>query len=497
MDDDGDNNDDECVWEAASNNADSSSSDEELEIDVRAEIKERGEGEGARDYLSPNASNFASRKRPSKKGKQKRSSSLKQAEMILACARLRLAVKNVYALSENFDYVSCAFSDDECKTIQKCMNLKTKLKAMTEALRRRRGREHRQVSLAALRSAIVSNRKLKDIVAAQIFAIFLLSTAVVEDMALIYAFLIDSTWLQVGPYYCDGTNVTKEIPPHFCFGIDLKSQTFFGVNAKGAWFQNTLFPALNNGNHFCKPRGNDALLPRTKADFEKHSVYILNPIKAAIHKDAKPYTYFEGKPVYLRAQVDDLRGERKWKLEFRKVKDNEQPIWGSLYARYQTETWEPEPCINDIIPTNKHGNVDIVNADPRLVPPGTEWIQHQHAIQLCRKLHIPYAPVITGFTKSTHPAQNNSTTPSLYHPSRSTHFSSTNRQQKPIKKGVVVPLSYAPQLKSQLLAHDQHRISLQHQLKRRKITFRWATLVSKFLSKARLHALYLPSSSFS
>lgn len=80
--------------------------------------------------------------------------------------------------------------------------------------------------------------------------------------------------------------------------------------------------------------------------------------------------------------------------------DNPQPmsedIAGvALYAAHQTMLYRPPPVVNERIPKNEYGNLDIYV--PSMVPAGGSHIIHPETARAARVLGIDYAEAVTGF----------------------------------------------------------------------------------------------------
>mmetsp|Transcript_20722 Transcript_20722/g.66699 ORF Transcript_20722/g.66699 Transcript_20722/m.66699 type:complete len:262 (+) Transcript_20722:1045-1830(+) len=211
-------------------------------------------------------------------------------------------------------------------------------------------------------------------------------------------------------------------------------------------------------------------------------------------EDAESVGFFKGERVYRREDVEILRGERQWKRYGRAVRKDEEPTKDKLFAEAQTEPWEVPEIREDRIPVNDYGNVDVVDGDASLVPKGGVWIRGKDAIDVAKKIGkdtLPYAVVVVGFENAPNSSKEGpgSSSRRLFSSGASgrSDTASFQRPPKPKRDGVVVPERHAPNLRAAVDALRKTRAERKRHLKRE----RWATIVRKLLSRARLREMYL------
>ncbi|KAF3491356.1 nitrilase [Arthroderma uncinatum] len=173
-------------------------------------------------------------------------------------------------------------------------------------------------------------------------------------------------------------------------------------------------------------------MPKSVQDFKNHPVYALerhlrwNEVihpkreigrvglsKLSLNKKAPPM-----EPVYRRADVHPVKSADGWYRQGRKVKAGEQPLKRikarnqvqndtfnpneeeeapdtPMYAAYQTELYIPEPVVDNRVPRNQYGNIDVYISS--MVPAGGFHLSHPDAAQAAKILQIDYADAVTGF----------------------------------------------------------------------------------------------------
>ena len=172
-------------------------------------------------------------------------------------------------------------------------------------------------------------------------------------------------------------------------------------------------------------------MPRNVQDFKDHPFFALKrhlrrneAIAAATRPMGQVGAGKSGtknkslEPVYRRKDVHIVRSANGWYRLGRDIKLGEQPmkhvrakrnnreadededagddaLETGLYAYFQTTPYEPPPVVDDQIPKNVYGNLDVYV--PSMVPRGATHIRHRDAAQASRILGIDYAEAVTGF----------------------------------------------------------------------------------------------------
>lgn len=180
-------------------------------------------------------------------------------------------------------------------------------------------------------------------------------------------------------------------------------------------------------------------MPAGVEDFRAHPKYALERHlrrQEAIRPAAKRVALFSpgsrkpSESVYRRADVVVVRSAEQWFRVGREVKRGEQPVkrvvpkklrsqpqpskpddnsdepeeeagLGTatetrLYSHPQTQPYLAPPVVNNHVPTNPFGNLEIFT--PNMVPAGAVHIPHPDALLAAKILGISYAPAVTGFS---------------------------------------------------------------------------------------------------
>ncbi|EGN98589.1 hypothetical protein SERLA73DRAFT_92039 [Serpula lacrymans var. lacrymans S7.3] len=174
-------------------------------------------------------------------------------------------------------------------------------------------------------------------------------------------------------------------------------------------------------------------MPTTIAGFKDHPLYVLarHLRREEVIDPPTELGKFRGEPVYPRSSVISLKTAENWMRQGRKVREGCQPMKmvkqraatvnkrreielaleraredGSggageeemlqgMYARSQTELYQPEPIIDGKIPKNDFGNIDLYV--PTMLPKGGAHIPFKGVAKIARKLGFDYAEAVTGF----------------------------------------------------------------------------------------------------
>ncbi|OAP54716.1 hypothetical protein AYL99_11164 [Fonsecaea erecta] len=173
-------------------------------------------------------------------------------------------------------------------------------------------------------------------------------------------------------------------------------------------------------------------MPKNIQDFRGHPVYVLerhlrlNEVIHPRHEVGKvstgPLKSAKLESVFRRRDVHVCRTADAWYRRGRDVNQGEQPLKRvvpkrqrnqdvamaedlenedeasegmALYAEYQTSVYEPPPVVDEKIPRNAYGNLDVYV--PSMIPAGAVHIRHPLASAAARVLGIDYAEAVTGF----------------------------------------------------------------------------------------------------
>ncbi|TFK63043.1 Rad4-domain-containing protein [Pluteus cervinus] len=180
-------------------------------------------------------------------------------------------------------------------------------------------------------------------------------------------------------------------------------------------------------------------MPTTMAGFKDHPLYVLTrhlKQNQTLHPpppETRELGKFRGEPVYSRSAVVSLKTSENWlRSEGRMIKSGCQPLkfvklrpgtvnrmrelevlkdglkeagssdganggemMQGLYARNQTEIYQPPPVIDGIVPKNNFGNVDLYV--PSMLPNGAVHIPYKGIAKIARKLGFDYGEAVTGF----------------------------------------------------------------------------------------------------
>ena len=154
------------------------------------------------------------------------------------------------------------------------------------------------------------------------------------------------------------------------------------------------------------------MVPSSIDGFKKHPTFVLashiNSNKQALVPGAKANGSFKSQNYYRRQDVRDLFTKFIWKPKFRKqVKDNEVPIKevmtrkkkvDGLFGPWQTEDYQCEVVVDDEIPVNSFGNVEVFDGDERFLPIGTMLLAQNGVSVVSKQLDLPCKQAIIGFS---------------------------------------------------------------------------------------------------
>ncbi|KAI1979129.1 hypothetical protein LOZ53_000397 [Ophidiomyces ophidiicola] len=173
-------------------------------------------------------------------------------------------------------------------------------------------------------------------------------------------------------------------------------------------------------------------MPRNVQDFKNHPIYALekhlrrNEVihpkreigKAGLSKLSTSSRTRPLESVYRRSDVHIVKSADGWYRQGRCVKSGEQPLKRvpnskkkinieiddddleasqeiPLYAAFQTDLYRAPPVVNNCVPKNVYGNIDVYV--PSMVPDGAFHLKHDDAARAAKILDIDYADAVTGF----------------------------------------------------------------------------------------------------
>lgn len=167
-------------------------------------------------------------------------------------------------------------------------------------------------------------------------------------------------------------------------------------------------------------------MPKNVQDFKKHPLYALErhlrrneaihprreigKVTVGLSKDGRLESVFRRRDVVVVRTADqwyrlgrDVRiGQQPLKRvtsqkrrERATGEDSEQEEGALLYAEFQTDLYIPPEVVNDKVPKNAYGNLDVFV--PSMIPAGGIHVQHPDAAKAARLLGIDYADAVTGF----------------------------------------------------------------------------------------------------
>ncbi|CAM9569893.1 unnamed protein product, partial [Ectocarpus fasciculatus] len=168
----------------------------------------------------------------------------------------------------------------------------------------------------------------------------------------------------------------------------------------------------------------ERVMPSTLAGFKNHRYFALeqqlrvdeavNPIMRSV------VGVFKGVPVFPRNSVEQLLSTKEWKRVGKRVVTGARPvkirghsdidqggnksqdvstkrIAVNLYGSWQTESIVRDVVQDGILPTNDHGNIEVLNYNASLIPVGSRYVEEDFAEAAAKKLEIPFAKALVGF----------------------------------------------------------------------------------------------------
>ncbi|KAI5295073.1 hypothetical protein KEM52_002423 [Ascosphaera acerosa] len=244
-------------------------------------------------------------------------------------------------------------------------------------------------------------------------------------------------------------------------------------------------------------------MPRNIQDFKDHPFYALERHlrhNEVIHPRREIGTVTAGKlsrdkpmpalePVFRRTDVHVCKSADGWYRLGRTLKVGEQPLKRvkprmsttaqarrvhedsdrvadlviPMYAEFQTEPYVPPPVVNDEVPKNAYGNIDLYV--PSMVPAGGFHLNHPDAARAARLLGIDYAEAVTGFTFK-------------------------GRAGTAVKNGIVASVAYKEALEAVIRGFVQDRIEELKQRKQQLVLQAWKEMLTKLRIRERVAAYF-------
>ncbi|GMF48090.1 unnamed protein product [Phytophthora fragariaefolia] len=235
-------------------------------------------------------------------------------------------------------------------------------------------------------------------------------------------------------------------------------------------------------------------MPASMEGFRKHHLYCLERHLGQLEclHPRKVVGLFNGQPVFLREHVQPLQSAFKWRRLGRVVKESERdkpakwksrgsdpgskdagesdnsdgkPGGGSLalFGLWQTDPFEPPPLVDDRVPKNQYGNIEIWSAAH--VPRGAVHLRLPRIDAIAESLGVDFAPAVVGFE-----VRDGRTLPKV--------------------AGIVVAQSCEAALLDAHAERQQQTIEKAIQHNRRLVLKRWEKLTKRLLLRQRLEDDY-------
>ncbi|KAI5291379.1 hypothetical protein KEM54_005081 [Ascosphaera aggregata] len=241
-------------------------------------------------------------------------------------------------------------------------------------------------------------------------------------------------------------------------------------------------------------------MPRNIQDFKDHPVYALerhlrlNEViyprreigKVAAGKLSAGRPMPASEPVFRRNDVHVCKSADGWYRLGRTLKVGEQPLKRvkpktptsaqarkalagteevviPMYAEFQTEVYTPPPLVNNKVPKNSYGNIDVYV--PSMVPAGGFHLKHPEAARAARLLGIDYADAVTGFTFK-------------------------GRSGTAVTYGIVASLEYKEALETILRGFAQERITERNEQKRQLALNTWKEMLLRLRIRERVRSYF-------
>ncbi|KAI9906266.1 hypothetical protein PsorP6_003330 [Peronosclerospora sorghi] len=238
-------------------------------------------------------------------------------------------------------------------------------------------------------------------------------------------------------------------------------------------------------------------MPNSVEGFRKHHLYCLEQHLGQLEclHPREVVGVFNGQFVFLREHVQPLQSAFRWRRLGRDVKEDERqrPVkWLSrrsfgpgdtggsndaflctesetgnsslaLYGLWQTTEVKPSPVVDNRVPKNKYGNIEIWS--PAHVPHGAVHLQLPRIERIAESLGIDFAPAVVGFEVR-------------------------HGRTRPKMAGIVVAQSYEAMLLDAHAEKQHHVIEKAIASNQKLVLKRWEKLTKRLLLRQRLEDDY-------
>ncbi|KAK2781057.1 hypothetical protein FQN53_000819 [Emmonsiellopsis sp. PD_33] len=102
-----------------------------------------------------------------------------------------------------------------------------------------------------------------------------------------------------------------------------------------------------------------------------------------------------GEQPLKRVPVARGKGAFEHREELSDYEEDDEPAETPMYAIHQTDSYKPPPVVDNRVPKNAYGNIDVYT--PNMVPEGGFHLKNPEAARAARILGIDYADAVTGF----------------------------------------------------------------------------------------------------
>jgi xeroderma pigmentosum group C-complementing protein len=125
------------------------------------------------------------------------------------------------------------------------------------------------------------------------------------------------------------------------------------------------------------------------------------------------------------------------------------------------------PVVDDLLPMNKFGNIEIWDGLPQFVPKGAFFVEgnFQNAVKVAKLLQIPFVPVVTDFEMK-------------------------NGRHFPKMGGILILEQHKPLIEDSLYEFNSFKDEQEYDKYQEKVYSRWKKLIRSLLSRQRLKETY-------
>jgi xeroderma pigmentosum group C-complementing protein len=224
-------------------------------------------------------------------------------------------------------------------------------------------------------------------------------------------------------------------------------------------------------------------VPKSLSGLRGHPFYAVCGNRKGIKPGAKIVGLCEGKKVYWKDDLADLRGVTKWRELGRQVTEEARKaplqevkvakrkgIEGEkmgLYGEWQTEPIKRPALKNGQIPVNGHGNIEVWGGNEYFLPEGTALLRLHKLDIVARKLGIQCVPALAD-------------------------FQSVGERKVPVTDGFVVLRDNADTLSSAWQEWNEMKEYDLARAKEKALLSRWKSLVNLAMTRVKLEQEYNP-----